>query len=337
MKGYSIFILDHRTYCINSLGDSLAQLGHKVAYQSSWEPKEVEAGIAYFKPDILITVGYNGPLFSRFKEIIPQLCDKYRLFHLYWATEDLINHSSWSLPYVEGTKPDLVWTIHPECIEKYERLGIPSSYLNFGFNPRIFPKKKKGEIEKYDISLIGATHFFKRTYRFDSLQHLLFPLVKSNQRVNIWGYGWRKNKGFVVEEFGHSIPRGWLQGHLLYGNTGEVYRKSKIILGVQNAMDQVSQRTFEILGTGAFMIGSRTPAIIEMFEDKRDLVLTSSPEETIELVKYYIDKPSLRYKIGVRARQKVLENYTYHQLIEKIWPKAELLVKEKLGGYKRRR
>ena len=122
MVPYKIFILDHRSYCLNSLGDSLAQLGHEIYYQSSWKPLEVEASIAYFKPDIVITVGYNRRLFSKvFLDLIPILHKKYNFLHLYWATEDKINFEDWSLTFVQQTKPDIVWTIHPDCIDKYHR------------------------------------------------------------------------------------------------------------------------------------------------------------------------------------------------------------------------
>jgi len=329
MKTYKIFFLDHRTYCINSIGDSLAQMGHKIMYQSSWKYEEVEKGIAYFKPDILITVGYNRKLFSKFADKLPELCKKYRLFHIYWATEDLINHLDWSLPYVKQAKPDLVWTIHLECVKKYEKLGISASYLNFAFNPRIFPEKKRQEKEIYDVSFVGSTHLFKRTYRFDSLEHLLFPFIGTEQKINIWGSDWIKNGTLIQKKFGKSIPSHWLRGYLLYGKSGSVYRTSKIVLGVQNARDQVTQRTFEILGSGAFMIASRTEGLASMFEDKKDLVLTSSPEETISLVKYYMNKPELRYEIGANARRKVMEQYTYNKNIKKIWPKAQLLIEQK--------
>lgn len=330
MHKYKIFMLDHRTYCLESLGDSLAQLGHKIFYQSSWVPQEVEAGIAYFKPDILLTVGYNRPLFHRFASIIPQLCHKYNLFHLYWATEDLINHDDWSLPYVKQTKPDMVWTIHPQCIAKYEQLGIPAGYFNFAFNPRIFPPKEEGEKEVYDISLVGATHLFKKTYRFDSLKHLLFPLVAAGHKTHIWGYGWRKDEEIIKKEFGQSVPHDWLQGHLLYKKTGTVYRSSKIVLGIQNAEDQITQRTLEILGTGAFMLASRTQALTAMFIENQDLVLTSSPAETIALVNYYLPRPHLRFKIGQNARRKVMQYYTYQQQLAQIWPQTEGLLKEKM-------
>lgn len=328
MRCYKILLIDHRTYCINSLGDSLSQQGHTLAFQSSWRPEEVEFAISRFQPDILLSVGYNRRLFSFFADYIPDLCTKYKLFHIYWATEDYINHDNWSLPYIKRSKPNLIWTIHPACIELYHKIGIPANYLNFAYNPRMFPGKMELQVEKYNIAFVGATHFFKRTYRFDSIRHLLIPLVKRGIKIDIWGSGWRKETEKIMKLYGVKIPVDWLHGHLLYGNTPKVYHQAKIVLGVQNAEDQVSQRTFEILGSGGFMLASRTPALLELFTDTQELVLTSSPEETIELVKFYLDRPNLRFKIGQRARRKVLDKYTYHKQLVNIWPQAEKLLNE---------
>ncbi|UNC92301.1 CgeB family protein [Candidatus Contubernalis alkaliaceticus] len=325
MQKYKIFMLDHRSYCINSLGDSLAQLGHKIYFQSSWSPQEVEKGIAYFKPKILITVGFNRKLFGGFLDLLPGLCHKYQLFHIYWATEDLINHTDWSLQAVQRAKPDLIWTIHPSCVAKYEKLGISASYLNFACNPRVFLPKKSKQKKKYNISLVGSTHFFKETYRFESLRHLLFPLVRENIKTHIWGIGWRKQQSYIKKEFGETIPDGWLHGHLAYKKSAGVYRSSKVVLGIQNAEDQVTQRTFEILGTGAFMIASRTKAIKELFTNK-EVVLTSCPQETVELVTYYLNRPDLRQYIGNNARRKILKSHTYVQRLREVWPMAESLL-----------
>ncbi len=330
MQTYKIFFLEHRSQYLNSLGDSLAQLGHKIFYQSSLLPDEVEAGIAYFKPDIFITVGWCPiPLRSRYPDRIHELCKKYRLFHIYWATEDKIHHTTWSVPFLQRFRPDLVWTIHPDCIEKYEKLGTPASYLNFSFNPRMFPTKKKEDKEIFDISLIGTTHLHVKTYRYESLRHLLFPLIQDGKKTHIWGYGWHESQATIKKHFGRQVPGDWIRGYLPYKETASVYRSSKIVLGVQNALDQVSQRTFEILGTGSFMITSKTQAIMEMFEDRREVVVSSSPEKTIELVNFYLNRPELRFEIGENARRKIMEQYTFQHQLEKIWPMVDILLKQK--------
>ncbi len=336
MQKYKILFLEHRPQYLNSLGDSLAQMGHEVFVVTFWSAAKVEAAIIYYKPDILITVGCGHvPFKSPFPGKLPGLCEKYGLFHINWAIEDKIHHTYWSLPYIKRIKPDLVWTLHPDCIESYNKAGFPASYLNFCFNPELFPAKKYDERELFDISLVGTTHLGKKTYRYDSLWHLLFPLVKAGIKTNIWGFGWHEYKSLIKNQFGMAVPREWIQGFLPYKYTANIYHSSKILLGIQNAQDQVTQRTFEIMGAGSFMISSKTEAIREMFADREELVTTSSPEETLELVNYYLKRPEKRYQVGYNARQKILENYTFRQHLQKIWPEVDKNIARKCSGASR--
>lgn len=330
---YKIFILDHRSCYLNSLGDSLAQMGHKIYYQSSWVPKEIEKGIQFFKPDILLTIGWDFPLMDPFLDTLPELCKKYNLFHVYWANEDMIHYEKWSAPFVKRIQPDLVWTIHPACVEKYEAEGIHADYLNFAFNPRMFPAKSPTDEEKYPIALVGTAHLTHETYRYESIKHLMIPLINENTKINIWGAHWDREASFMEKRFGASVPLDWLQGYLPYKETGAIYRSSSIVLGLQNAEDQVSQRTFEILGTGALMIASRTEALSSMFEEGKEIVLTSSPEETISLIKHYLNNKEERLAIGANARKKVLENYQFKDHLERVQKKLDRLFLQRREMY----
>lgn len=329
MKTYKIFFLDHRSCYLNSLGDVLSQLGHRVFYQSSWMPEEIEAGLAYFQPDILLTVGCDIPLRSSFPDDLPQLCRKYGLFHIYWATEDKIHHQHWSVPFVQRIYPDLVWTIHPECVHSYERLGIAANALNFGLNPRLFLPRSRQQHVRYPLSFVGTTHLEQRTYRYTSFEHLLVPLVKHQQRVDIWGFGWKESAALLQQAFGISIPDDWLHGYLAYKRTPQIYHASHIVLGVQNAPDQVTQRTFEILGSGGCMLASRTEELSRLFIDGEEIILTDSPEETLELVQYYLARPQLCVKIGQKARRKVLKEHQLAHRLRRIWPQLESMLSTK--------
>ncbi|WP_187273967.1 glycosyltransferase [Paenibacillus sp. N3.4] len=329
MKRLRIFFLNHLSCYINSLADALCQLGHSIYYQTSWEMREIEAGISYFKPDLLITVGIDKPMFHPSLDVIPDLCHKYGLLHIYWATEDKIHFDGISVPFVRRVKPDIVWTIHPECVKKYQNMEIGSAYLNFAFNPRMFSPKSENPAEIYDVSFIGTTHLETRTFRYDSLKQLLFPLIQAEVEVGVWGNNWLESKDFLEIEFGASIPPHRFHGYISYKNTSDIYHKTKIMLGVQNAVDQVSQRTFEILGTGAFMIASRTEELERLFEDKKEIVLTSSQEETLELVSYYLKRPEERMLIGRQAREKVLSNHTFSMHLQNILPAIDKPLGEK--------
>lgn len=332
MKRYKIFFLDHRSIYLNSLVDAMGQMGNEIYYQSSWNFSEIEAGIRYFRPDILLTVGCDIPLRDPSLMIIPSLCEKYGLFHIYWATEDKIHHEDWSLPFVQKIKPDLVWTIHPECVASYQAIGIPSAYVNFAFNPRMAEPAVAEAEKQYAISLIATTHFHKRTYRYESFVQLVVPLIHNHLQMDIWGFGWEQDRSLIEKEFGVSIPADWIHGYLPYKESMKVYQQSKIVLSLQNALDQVSQRTFEILGSGAFMLTNATPAIAEMFEDGVDLVMSHHPEETVELVKHYLDLPKQRQRIGQSARTKVLAQHTYFHRLHSVWEQLESSIESKRGA-----
>ncbi|WP_161524649.1 CgeB family protein [Alteribacter lacisalsi] len=330
MPSYKIFFLDHRSCYLNSLGDSLAQLGHQIFFQSSWKLKEIEAGIAHFKPDILLTVGCDIPLRGPVPDQLPTLCRKYGLFHVYWATEDQIQHDLWSLPFINRIKPDLVWTLHPSCIPSYEARGISADHLDFKFNPRVFSAKTALDPEIYDIAFVGTTHLHIKTYRYKSFRDLLFPLVKKGVKTDIWGFGWDLDQALLKKEYGTRVPLSWYHGYLPYLKTGPVYRNARIVLGVQNADDQITQRTVEILGTGAFMIASRTSALATMLEDGKELVLSGSPEETIALVHQYLHDPVRRLQIGQNARAKILKDHTFTDHLRRVLPRLnELLMKKR--------
>lgn len=323
MKFRTIYFLNHLSCYLNSLADSLSQLGHRVYCQPTWNLQEIEAGIRHLKPDILITVGYDKPMIEAALERIPDLCNAYRIVHVYWATEDRIHFDKISRKMVERLQPDVVWTIHPACVAEYRQLGIDAAYFNFAFNPARFPAKQGAREEIYDISMIGNAHLDTRTYRYESLRHLLFPLVRTSTMTNIWGSGWHDNKELLVAEYGTVIPLNWIHGSIPYLYTSGVYRQSRIVLGIQNAEDQITQRTFEILGTGAFMIASRTRELEQLLEDGKDAVLSSSPEETMALFHFYKKRESARLRIGSHARAKVLDAQTYKHRIDNVWPQIE--------------
>jgi spore maturation protein CgeB len=311
---------------MNSLADALTQLGHLVYCQPTWHMDEIKAGFRHLVPDILITVGYDKPMYEASLDFIPELCRTHRTLHVYWATEDRIHFDRISRPLVQRLKPDVVWTIHPACVDEYRQIGIEAASFNFAFNPVRFPAKEGLKEEIYEIAMIGNAHLDTRTYRYESLRHLLFPLVRTSTKTNIWGSGWTANESLLIREYGMSIPRNWLNGPVPYLYTSGLYRQSGMVLGIQNDEDQITQRTFEILGTGAFMIASRTRELERLLVDGEDLVLSGSPEETLELVRYYRDRPHERLRIGNNARAKVLAAHTYKHRIESVWAQIEQLL-----------
>lgn len=320
MVDYRILFVSELSNYTLSLGDALQQHDHAVCVLRSWDPEQIAAAAAAFRPDILLTVGCKEEGPEAMPQHLPELCRKFGILHLYWATEDKIHFDRISLPVVRRFAPDLILTLHPACIDLYRRYGYDAVYFNFALNPRLFPPKLNLSQEIYDVSFVGTTHLEVRTYRYTSLRQLLFPLIQAGFRTEVWGRNWQRMREHLEREFGMTVPTAWDHGYLSFERTAEVYHRSRIMLGVQNAEDQVTQRTFEILGSGAFMIASRTEELQRLFREGEEIVLSSSPEETLELVQYYLQHPELRQRIGLRAREAVLREHTFTHRLREIWP-----------------
>ena len=179
--------------------------------------------------------------------------------------------------------------------------------LNFGFAPKIH---RYIEVKKqYSIALVANGYpyvlkHYPNHYRHQSLKTLLIPLLKENIRIDIWGKEWHKLK----EILGCNIPEQWVHGYLPYADAYKVYNSANIIIGLQDYDTQVTQRTFEVLASQGFLLTDDTPGVKKLFNPGRDLIVSSSPEETLKLVKYYLNNPNECKRIAKKGASAVIGN-----------------------------
>jgi spore maturation protein CgeB len=138
-------------------------------------------------------------------------------------------------------------------------------------------------------------------YRHKSLEILIRPVIQNKLTTSFYGKQWNLIKPVLKT----SVPRKWIKGYLEYTEAHKVYSSSKIILGLQNQRTQLTQRTYEILGSGGFLLTTDTDEIRRLFVPGRHLVTASSSEETVELIKYYLKHPDQREKIQKQGLQAV--------------------------------
>jgi len=113
--------------------------------------------------------------------------------------------------------------------------------------------------------------------------------------------------------FSREVPQDWIRGYLPYTEANKVYSSVDIVIGPQNLPGQLTQRTYEILGSGGFLITSDTPAVLRLFEPGRDLVVSASKEDTLRLVSYYLKNPEQRQKIREHAKYAVAKHSYKHR------------------------
>jgi hypothetical protein len=108
----------------------------------------------------------------------------------------------------------------------------------------------------------------------------------------------------------------------------KVCRSSAIVLGI-NTVNSValyfSNRTFITLASGGFHLTEYVPQLEEMFENKQHLVWYHSDEECLDLIAYYLKRPSVRARIAAQGRDFTRKRYGMKRQLNKILALIETL------------
>ncbi|MGE5552920.1 MAG: glycosyltransferase [Betaproteobacteria bacterium] len=309
-----LYAMETMYYVTQGLLRGLERQGHEVfnipleQYPRSAQGWHLERAIRTCRPHLMLTPGWSIDHFD-----LDQYHDTLRrtgLFHVYWATEDPTFHDEVSLQFVPHS--DYVFTTTAECLPRYAALGKPASLLLFGCNPEIHRKVWPDPAYKHDVVLVANNYLNfsakKSECRNRALRTVLLPLIEAGFDVRVYGVYWTDRRASV------RIPKEFYGGYLSYRKSAVVYSSAKIVLGIHwddTSQTQTSVRTFEIMGSGAFYLTYYTPAHEHLFENHKHLVWSRSPEETVELVKYYLLHDEERRRIAAAGQKLVYSQHSY--------------------------
>ncbi|EOP49167.1 polysaccharide deacetylase family sporulation protein PdaB [Bacillus cereus VDM053] len=312
-----VLFLESHPMWIHGLPNGFRDAGHKVKVSGPLEGHTIYKLIDDFVPDLVITMGWGPENASKFKQqLIFECTKKFNIPHVYWATEDPTSTEIFTLPYIQRTRPDFVFTICSDMVEVYKEKGIPAEHLDFGYHPIVHHPMDRDPRYYAPVALVANGYPKKLSYlpehfRHQSLNALIKPLLENNIRIDFYGRYWDEMKDIL----GVDIPREWIHGYIDYTDANKVYSSSDIIIGLQNLPTQLTQRTYEILGSGGLLLTNDIPEIHRVFEAGKDLITSSSPEETVKLVNYFLQHSEMREKIRQNGR-KAVEKYSYEKRAE---------------------
>ncbi|WP_409342770.1 glycosyltransferase [Paenibacillus sp. MBLB4367] len=308
-----VLFLESHPMWIHGLPNGFSDAGHEVKVSGPLTRHTIPKLIAGFRPQLIVTLGWTFEHTKRKRKWIRDAVKQAGIPHVYWATEDPTHTKSFTLPYIRGARPDFVFTICRSRVADYRRMGISAAHLDFGYHPKVHRRVPASDKYRCSIGVVANAYpnilrRYPRHFRIQSLRGLLRPLVRSGVRVDFWGRNWGKMKPFI----GKPIPKKWIHGYLDYTQANKVYSSAKIVIALQNQLTQVTQRTYEILGSGGFVLTNDTPEIRRLFKHKQHLLLSKSPADTSRLVAYYLRHPAERERIR-QAGQKAARKHSYKQ------------------------
>ncbi|WP_010282116.1 CgeB family protein [Bacillus timonensis] len=300
-----------------SFGKSFKNLGHKIYHLDTVSEERLEEVIEKFKPDMLVDMGWDT--IHDDMDLLGKVCKRHGLFHLYFAEEDWLHFENWSLPYAMRSSVDFVLTRSERCIPKYAEVGIKSAKLDVGSNLHLHRRVPPKLEFICDVSVLVNPQFQYDIFRRKSIADLVIPLFDTPYNVKIWGKGWDN-----VKDYYEKLPRpGMLQGILPFHHTPQVYNSSKINISVQSLENQVSNRTYDILTSGGFLLTSDTPAIREILRPGLHCEVSKSPEETLEKISFYLKNEGIRKRIARNGYKFARKQFGYQSTIPRVWPEVE--------------
>lgn len=121
------------------------------------------------------------------------------------------------------------------------------------------------------------------------------------------------------------IPSVKVHGGVEYSEEmPKIFRNSKINLNItmRAITSGVPLRVFDILGAGGFCLTNYQAGMAEHFEDGKDLVMYTGPEDMMEKIEYYLSHDSERLRIAECGHEKV-KSYGYEKAFQRMFAGIE--------------
>ncbi len=115
----------------------------------------------------------------------------------------------------------------------------------------------------------------------------------------------------------HDLPKEKVSAGVgYYKNLSETYQQTRINIDINRMVirDGFTQRVFDCLASGAFLITSPKPVVGELFVTSgpnKELVVFQTRDHLHQLIDYYLEHENERVEIARRGREKVLSAHTY--------------------------
>ena len=198
---------------------------------------------------------------------------------------------------------DIIFSSFPHFVDRFRAAGITAYYQPLAFEPRILKSVTKFAFSQRPVecSFVGGiSPMHGKGYQ-------LLEKLATHVPIDFWGYGTDTlPPDSAIRARHHGEVWGTEMFYLLGASKITINRHIDVAENYANNM-----RLFEATGCGALLITDYKDNLSELFEIGKEVVVYRSPEECIELVRYYLAHSDEAEKIAKAGQARTLRDHTY--------------------------
>jgi spore maturation protein CgeB len=238
---------------------------------------------------------------------------------LNWFADDHWRFEGFSKRYAKA----LAWsaTTDHDAVAKYHSAGIQNVVLTQWACNRYAYDRTTTEPE-YDVTFVGQPHGDRR--------EVVGKIRAAGFDVHCWGDGWERGRAphdEMVHIFGASrinlnLSNSSTPNPSLRMRLGALARGRRIDMSPRPS--QIKGRTFEVPGSGGFLLTERVPFLEEYFQIGSEVAAFGDTDELIAQIGYWLDHDDERRAVADAGYRRTRAEHTYDQRFAAIFKEMGL-------------
>jgi hypothetical protein len=297
----------HFTWCEAEPKLLNRSFGYKVAWRVGWQllarsvnQKLIEVA-NHFQPDLTFIVSPNLIHPSSIRVL-----QQHGLAFVFFTDNPLDQHHTHSNSWIKRGLP--LWDAVFIWSQDLAKQLTAKKVKNVVFHPFCsdvqyhFPQRKNSPI--YDVAFIGNWDASRKREQY--LKAI------SHYQLGIWG------SDYWVTHCRETSLRSFCKGMCTYEEIPEILGSAKIGLNILRPQNETGHniRTFEIPASGTLMLSERSQDLLNLFEEDREAVYFSSPDELNRKLEYLLQNDSLIDLIAESGYQKSMKHTITQRIAE---------------------
>jgi spore maturation protein CgeB len=290
------------------------RISHRLTIGSGWVRRAgsvrynqaLELSVAQKRPDLVLA--FNGEfIMPETVRNIRRRGPRFVIFHADNPLPPNYNARPETLAAARECDAFLIWS--RALVERLRSRGIPADFLAFGWDETLFPFQGFSVEQDCDVAFVGG---------WDPRREAFLDEIARHFELKIWGpayWGQRSRRNGLAR-------RCWQGGELQSEDAATVFARARVNLNilrdqhyVDNKADGVIMRTFEVPGSGGFLLATRSDGATDLFPEDQTVGYFDNVSECLQKIDWYLRNSAARQTALKQAHALVAAKHRYQDRV----------------------